>query len=250
LANGEFRKDIGPAFQDFYASPVHKLAGPFGWPSYVAKTSWGIAPVEPDGSARFYAPAGKILYFQLLDENLNELQRMRSVVQLQPGERRSCIGCHEGRNTAPPSGLALAAQRPPSELEPPSWGSVPFSYEKVVQPVWDAKCVRCHDGQDPRKIDLTGQRDAELIPASYRTLIAGGWVHYFDYQWNLRHHKAEPLTFGTLRSRLWQLLDQGHHDVRFTRDEMHRVKCWIDLNCPLWPDYQHRPDRRTALGAR
>ena len=89
LPNGEYRKDHGPVFQDFYASPVHLVSGPYGWPSYVAKASLGTAPVEPDGSANFYAPAGRVLYFEALDENLNEIQRMRSVVQLQPGEQRA-----------------------------------------------------------------------------------------------------------------------------------------------------------------
>ena len=58
------------------------------------------------------------------------------------------------------------------------------------------------------------------------------------------------MTFGTVKSRLWQVLDAGHYDVKLTRDEMHRVKCWIDLNCPLWPDYQERmkrPAPETAL---
>ena len=114
LPNGEFRKDHGPVFEDFYATPIHLVTGPYGWPSYVAKASLGIAPVETDGSANFYAPAGKVLYFEALDENLNELQRMRSVVQLQPGEQRSCVGCHEDRQSSPPpqalAGRPAAAQ--------------------------------------------------------------------------------------------------------------------------------------------
>ena len=28
-----------------------------------------------------------------------------------------------------------------------------------------------------------------------------------------------------------------------TRDEMRAIKAWVDLNCPLWPDYQYRLDR-------
>ena len=116
LSNGEFRKDHGPVFEDFYATPVHLVKGPFGWPSYVAKASLGLVPVEADGSASFQAPAGKVLYFEALDENLNELQRMRSVVQLQPGEQRSCIGCHENRQTSPPVRQTLAARRVPSKL--------------------------------------------------------------------------------------------------------------------------------------
>jgi hypothetical protein len=243
LANGEFRKDHGPVFTDWYATPINKVSGPYGWPSYVAKASLGLVPVEADGSASFYAPAGKVLYFEALDENFNELQRMRSVVQLQPGEQRSCVGCHENRQSTAPLRPSLAARRLPSTIEPPSWGSESLAYERVVQPVWDAQCVRCHNASDKRGFDLTGTLDAERLPASYRTLIRGGWVHYFDYRYGLRHWKAEPLSFGTVKSRLWQVLDAGHYDVKLTRDQMHRVKCWIDLNCPLWPDYQYRLSR-------
>lgn len=243
LPGGEYRRDHGPDFQDFYATPVHKVHGPFGWPSYVAKSVIGLAPVESDGSANFYAPAGKVLYFQALDGNLNEVQRMRSVVQLQPGERRGCIGCHESRQAAPPPDVSLAALRPARRLKPPPWGAVPFSYERVVQPVWNAHCVRCHDAGDARGMILTAALDADKVPASYRTLIAGGWVHYFDMTWSLQHHKAAPRTFGTVRSKLIALLESGHHGTKLARDEMHAVKCWIDLNCPLWPDYTPRDSR-------
>jgi hypothetical protein len=37
--------------------------------------------------------------------------------------------------------------------------------------------------------------------------------------------------------------------VVLDRDEMHRVKCWIDLNCPLWPDYLFRPSRPVVAEA-
>jgi len=239
LPNGDYRQDH-PPFEDFYASPTHLVRGPHGWPSYVAKASLGLVPVEADGSALFYAPVGKVLYFQALDEQLNEVQRMRSVVQLQPGERRGCIGCHEDRATTGGARAALALLREPRRLEPPSWGAVPFAYEKVVQPVWDAHCVRCHDANHERKVDLTGTLGPDRVPASYRTLITQGWVHYFDYTWGREHNRAEPFTFGTTQSKLWQVLQAGHHDIRLTRDEMHRVKCWTDLNCPLWPDYIQR----------
>ena len=246
LPNGTYRQDH-PPFEDFYASPTHLVRGPHGWPSYVAKASLGLVQVEEDGSASFYAPAGKVLYFEALDENLNEVQRMRSVVQLQPGEYRSCIGCHEHRATSAPVQSALALRKATQCPAPPSWGAVPFAYEKVVQPVWDARCVGCHDAHDKHKLDLSGTLGADRVPASYRTLITQGWVHYFDYTWGREHHKAEPLTFGTVQSRLWQVLDAGHYDVKLTRDEMHRVKCWTDLNCPLWPDYIQRQFRPGSL---
>jgi hypothetical protein len=247
LPDGSYRQDH-PPFEDFYASPTHLVRGPYGWPSYVAKASLGLVPVEEDGSASFYVPAGKVLYFQALDGELNEVQRMRSVVQLQPGEQRSCIGCHEDRSTVAPVHPALALRHEPRQLELPPWGPVPFAYEKVVQPVWDAHCVLCHDARHERQVDLTGTLGSDRVPASYRTLITQGWVHYFDFTWGSEHNKAEPLTFGTTQSRLWKVLNTGHHDVKLMRAEVHAVKCWIDLNCPLWPDYIQR-DLRPNLTA-
>lgn len=243
MPDGSYQADH-QQFQDWYATPIHKVKGPNGWPSYVAKASLGIVPVESDGSASFHAPAGKVLYFQALDKDLNELQRMRSVIQLQPGERRGCVGCHEHRHSAPPLHTALASRRAPSRLETPPWGDVPFAYERNVQPVWDRHCVSCHGDQGADGgINLAATLDKDLIPASYRALIEGAHVHYFDMTYKLRHDKAEPGTFGTLKSKLTKFLEPSHYDVRLTPAEMHAVKCWIDLNCPLWPDYQFRPER-------
>lgn len=245
LPDGQYQADHQP-FQDWYATPIHKVSGPHGWPSYVAKATLGLVALGADGSAVFQVPAGKVLYFEVLDEHFNELQRMRSVVQFQPGEKRSCIGCHEDRRTTASLPPLLAAARTPTAVVPPPWGAGPFSYEAVVQPVWNAHCAGCHDAADKQGINLTGTLDGDKVPASYRTLIAGGWVHYFDYTYRLRHQKAQPMTFGTLVSKLRPVLESDHYGVRLSEAELRAVKCWIDLNCPLWPDYQFRPDRPPA----
>jgi len=230
-------------FMKWYASPVDIVSGPFGWPTYTAKAPIGLVAVDEDGSACFRAPAGKVLYFQALDENFVELQRMRSVVQLQPGETRSCVGCHEPRNLAPPVKLASALSKPVQEIIPHEWGNGPFSYEAVVQPVLDRCCVACHDGTRARP-DLRGARDAECVPVSYRSLISGGWVHVIDCGFKSGCEKRDPLTFGTVRSRLFEVLrDERHRGVRLTPTEELRLKTWIDLNCPLWPDYVERSQR-------
>jgi hypothetical protein len=209
----------------------------------VAKAPHGIVPVEEDGSAHFKAPAGKVLYFEALDENFNELQRMRSVVQLQPGERRSCIGCHEHRELAPANTSRLLARGPVDPVKA-EWEGEAFSFEKVVQPVLDAKCVQCHDEKNKMGVDLRGVLGEDKVPESYRTLISKGYVHYADMQWNAGGcEKIQPLSLGTLKSKLWEVLNAGHHDVELSRDEMLRVKTWIDLNCPLWPDYINRNER-------
>jgi hypothetical protein len=278
LTDGEYR-NTHASFQDFYASPVHLVAGPRqtyitrtanalyphafrqgsaapaeegvatvternGWPSYVAKALLGTVRIADDGSVNFTAPAGKVLYFHLLDENFNELQRMRSVVQLQPGEQRGCIGCHDARSTAPARHTVVAATQPAQPLTPPPWGAKPFDYERVVQPVLDANCVRCHDTKSDSKLDLRGWRGPDRVPVSYRSLITGGWVHYFDWSWGSRHFKAEPLSFGTLQSRLFNVItDKQHESATLKPEELRALKAWIDLNCPLWPDYRFRTDR-------
>jgi hypothetical protein len=282
LPSGQYRADH-PPFQDFYAAPVHLVHGQAmsyqtrttnaplaplathinwsnqvsetspglytvkevtGWPSYVAKASLGTVKIAEDGSVNFLAPAGKVLYFQLLDSEYNELQRMRSVIQLQPGEQRSCVGCHEDRRSTPRFHSGSALKENPQHLDPPPWGTGAFDYQQMVQPVLNAQCVQCHDGSEPQRCDLRGKRGADQVPISYRTLIEGGWVHFFDFTYGMRHFKAEPLSFGTLKSPLWKILaNQQHQEVILEEDQMRAMKAWIDLNCPLWPDYIFRPNR-------
>jgi hypothetical protein len=79
------------------------------------------------------------------------------------------------------------------------------------------------------------------VPASYRSLITGGWVHYFDWNWGSRQFKAEPLSFGTRQSRLFRALAQKQHrTVALKPEDSRALKAWIDLNCPR--------DRTTAFG--
>jgi hypothetical protein len=47
-----------------------------------------------------------------------------------------------------------------------------------------------------------------------------------------------------MQSRLWAVLaDEHHEEVSLDKTGMRAIKAWIDLNCPLWPDYTYRPDR-------
>jgi len=118
-----------------------------------------------------------------------------------------------------------------------------LAYEDVVQPVLNRRCTSCHDASDSQGINLTGTLDVDRIPASYKTLIVQGWVHHFDWGYKAGNEKAEALTFGTVKSKLFGVLDKGHYDVKLTPAEMRALKCWVDLNCPLWPDYIFRANR-------
>ena len=69
------------------------------------------------------------------------------------------------------------------------------------------------------------------------------------YEHSGGNEKRQPLTFGTVKSKLWEVLRGGHEGVELTSGEMRALKCWIDLNCPLWPDYRFRPERTGGVVA-
>jgi HEAT repeat protein len=66
-------------------------------------TELGTVPIRPDGSFAVEVPADVPLAFQAVDaEGRSELNEM-SWIYVRPGEVRSCIGCHEPRQAAPPA---------------------------------------------------------------------------------------------------------------------------------------------------
>ena len=98
----------------------------------------GTVPVEEDGSACFYLPAEKSVYFQALDERGCAVQSMRSAKYVHAGEKLTCLGCHERKGRSPAttrSGLPQALRREPSEIRPEPRGSNPVSFARLVQPV-------------------------------------------------------------------------------------------------------------------
>jgi len=148
----------------------------FGYWTWSPTRVIGTVPVEEDGSAYFKVPIGLAVYFQALDENMMEIRRMRSHIEFKPGEFRGCVGCHETKQHVPEirsNGARLALARDPSMPKPPPWGDVAIlDYEKLIQPIMNRHCVRCHGEKDPKKgLDLTDARDPYGFVQSYRSLF-------------------------------------------------------------------------------
>ncbi|MCB1129288.1 MAG: hypothetical protein KDM81_22500, partial [Verrucomicrobiae bacterium] len=92
--------------------------------AWTAKNYLGEVSIEPDGSAYFEAPAGKMLFFQALDAEGRCVRSMRTFIQAAPGTTRGCIGCHENKQEAfQGKGLAIAQTKPPQQIRDESWGS-------------------------------------------------------------------------------------------------------------------------------
>jgi len=60
----------------------------------------GYAPVEPDGSFKLQVPADTPLGLAILDAKGRAIQTHLNWIQVRPGERRTCDGCHSPRRGA------------------------------------------------------------------------------------------------------------------------------------------------------
>jgi hypothetical protein len=60
----------------------------------------GYAPVEPDGSFKLQVPADTPLALSIVDAKGRSLQTHLNWIQVRPGERRTCDGCHSPRRGA------------------------------------------------------------------------------------------------------------------------------------------------------
>ena len=211
----------------------------------------GIAPVEPDGSVCLEVPAGKNLFFQALDENFMQVQRMRTFVNLEPGETRSCIGCHEHRNQAPPTRLVSAVNRTPTKLgpQPGEIAPRPLYYPTDVQPILDRHCVECHNGKDPKaEPDLRGEMTS-MFSRSYENILQKDLVDKVR-EWAGADHAMNnveavpPYAHGSHKSKLVQLLRDGHYEKQLSKEEWIKLVTWIDCGAPFYGSYYGRRNLR------
>ena len=260
------------------------LAGPdkvgYGGP-WEAMRILGTAPVADDGSAMFRVPANTPLAVQPLDAEGKAVQWMRSWFTLMPGERRSCVGCHESPAEAGAGPPAQAARQPVHPLDPWYGPARGFDFAREVQPVLNKHCLGCHDGRaerlDLRPLeqvpDYRGRRLSELGVQRLHPRMrqdTGGYLKYTPaYEALIPYVRRVgieddvsmlvPGEYHADTSPLIQTLRRGHHGVRLDPEGWDRLITWIDLNAPChgtWggvypiPDGVHarRMELRRAFG--
>lgn len=185
--------DIGMGTADPY-TPISTGNG-----AWDVKRVLGIVPIEADGSALFKVPSETPIYFQVLDEEGQMIQSMRSWSTLMPGETFSCVGCHEDKNMVPPaaSTTTMAMAKGVQELQPDFWQvgegyedfdpyttEKGFSYLDEIQPIWDENCVQCHNNKLASydmidAYDMGGITDS-LVGIKKHDVIGNGgsWQYY------------------------------------------------------------------------
>jgi hypothetical protein len=223
----------------------------------------GVVPVEKDGSAYFKAPVGRAIYFQLLDANGMAVQSMRSVTYVHPGERLSCIGCHEDKLGAPPpSTRPLAMRRGPSELAPEVKGQVMFNFHRNVRPVFESKCVACH-----KKKEKAG-------PKRMKYGDMGKYMFYLGNDCRTKLHggtRVKPGKFGAMFSLMGKALLKPSHqksltEGKFTAEDFRSIVMWLDMNSNeltaykdvaaqrkgeiVWPEFDVDPKNYTGVEKR
>ena len=216
-----------------------------------ARMFLGTVPVEEDGSAYFRAPAQKPLYFQAVDADGRAVQSMRSIVYLQPGERRGCIGCHEEPAAGAPHRAAAAFTRPPSPIHAGPEGSFPFGYPRLIQPILDQHCVRCHDGTagaGKSAVVLSGE-PAGTFTRSYESLRP----HVRWHEWggkSITQTVTRPGHCGADSSPLTSILNDANHrpHLDLPDADRRRVYIWLDANAPFYGTYREDAQAKQRAG--
>ena len=252
--------------------PVNLWSGIGG---FETKTVLGTVPIEADGSASFRAPAGKSVFFSVLDANYQGLHTMRMTTDIKAGERMGCVGCHEPPNTTPlKTGASLAARRKPSEITAPPWGVQTFGFPKLVQPILDKKCISCHGAKDAGDKDTgiapdlrpaAGKDGAYAFVPNVYTIYGEGYKKCYKHRsyWTLlkyvkradiNDYLTPPGSWGSNISPLTKSLAEAKHhkNVKLTPAEKRILYTWIDCNVPYlddWRKYSVDPKvRRVAKG--
>ena len=197
-----------------------------GWD---VKRVLGTARVEEDGSAHFQIPANTPISIQPLDSEGRAVQLMRSWLVGMPGERVSCVGCHENRRATLPSQRTVADRRVAEPLEPWFGPPRPFHFAHEIYPVLEKHCIGCHDG--PGKVGPRSKPSFRTADSAYNALHP--YVHRPGVEADMA--LLNPMEYHASTSVLIQMLEKGHHGVRLfgmDREARERLHCWIDLNVP------------------
>ena len=217
----------------------------------LARYVLGTVPIEEDGSAHLIVPPRRPFQLQVLDEEGLAVQSMRGSIYLHDGETLSCNGCHEPMGSAPLQSASIprAFLREPSVLSPAHPEANPFSYPRLIQPIWDKHCVECHTEErakgTPGVPNLAKEPITRKWYASYNELVPK--YGFYSYGEPLR---TTPGAFGARASKLYPHLKLGHKGVELSREELERIVLWLDCVSIFYGVYEKEGGEAQLRGER
>ena len=235
-------------------------------PMSIGNATWdvkrilGDADIHEDGSVLVEVPAMVSQYHQILNAKGQVIQTTRTWDTLRPGEQKSCVGCHDktNQNFYPYEKEDTLAWKHGIQTLKPFYGKPRgFSFIKEIQPILDRSCVECHDGSDKKRMDLRGietdgknknkrkwtrsylnltgasqdQRGSYLSRSPEKGIVS--WISQMS-----RPTELPPYFAGSAKSPLVKMLEDGHHDVKLSEEDFHKLYAWIDLLVPFSGDYR------------
>jgi hypothetical protein len=132
--------------------------------------------------------------------------------------------------------MPIALREKPHSLEQDVENIAIFSYIQRVQPIFDRHCISCHDFD---------KAAGEVL------ILAGDKNPYFNASYVDLHVKKQvkcigggpaelqpAYAWGSHKSKLVQILEEGHNNVSLSREEMETIYTWIDLNGVYYSQYE------------
>ena len=122
-----------------------------------------------------------------------------------------------------------------------------IDFVKIVQPVLDKHCVRCHNGPTPKaRLDLSGDK-TRFFNMAYDSLFDLGLVHHIRLTANDAQVIAPRKAF-TFASRLRKTIERRGGEVIVPRADRERIYLWIESNSPYYGT--HERTRPGTIGGR
>ncbi|NQT87369.1 hypothetical protein HQ560_11425 [bacterium] len=73
-----------------------------------------------------------------------------------------------------------------------------------------------------------------LYYASYNSLAPKYGFYNYGGGWDdPEFYRTTPGKFGARASKLYQMLEKGHHEVKLSPEDMHRLTVWLD-SCSMF----------------
>ncbi len=210
-------------------------------PVEIPKKVLGTVAVDETGSAFFTVPAETSLQLQILDENGRAILTEKSLIYLQRGENRSCVGCHSAADSSPVADASgMSGRGAQVGITPPAGPQYEggLSFMRTVQPVLDRYCIGCH-GLNRTEKDVNLIHDGNYTwPRSLAELIKRG-----EHRLGLKPFMnrpdpniSRPFEYFAYGNSVPAMLMTNHGGVNIDRESFQRIVDWLDLNAQCYGD--------------